>query len=390
MNKLNVLLLVPYFCAGGAGKSSPTSNGYEMVSFGGTDLSTLLLADGFKKKGHNVFVMFADSGLPEEFTERGIPHVLARVDRRTVWGLFQGAFDIRKAIIRNRIRIVHSQTVVPTIMAYLAKLSINKKAENIKIVWHCRGIKDHNYFIVGKIFNWLVDFAIANCDFERNRLIKGGLSPEKIKTVYNCLNFPFPDTIDKDYSLIEQLDIKKDVPVIGTVSRMDSDRGIEYFLQAASILKKSLPEAKFIIVGGGPRTNEYKQLAIDLGLKKNIVFLGPYRDMARIYSILDIFINPRPLETGTANVNAEALAFAKPVVACNSGGVPELIENGVTGVLVPPKNPDELARAVVYLLQNKEIADSIGQRGRQHIKEYFTQERLIEEIEGIYMTHINS
>lgn len=388
MKKLNILLLTPYFCAGGKGKSSPTPSGYEPISFGGTDLSTLSLAEGFKVRGHNVYVMFADSGLPEEFTNRKISYILAPVDKRTPWGILVGAYHIKKIIIENKIEIIHSQTVIPTLMAYLAKL-ITKKA-NFKIIWHCRGIKDHNYLVIGRLFNYLVDFVIANCNFERNRLIKGGLSPWKIKTIYNCLNIPFPDRIDKDGKLIKEIGIREGIPVIGTVARLDSDRGIEYFLQAAAMVKKNLNNVKFFIVGGGPYANIFLKQALDLGIKEDVFFLGARRDVGRIYPILDIFVNPRPLETGTGNANAEAMAYGRSVIACSSGGVPELVKNDVTGILVPSKDSKKLAEAIVYLLQNKETSERIGQAGRQLIKEYFTQERLMREMEEVYCQVLNN
>ncbi|MFQ6118807.1 MAG: glycosyltransferase family 4 protein [Methanosarcinales archaeon] len=387
MRKFDVLLLVPYFCAGGKGKSSPALGGYEPVSFGGTDLSTLSLAEGLKRRGHNVYVMFADSGLPEEFSTREIPYILAPVDKRNPWGIFIGACHIKKFVTKNKIKIIHSQTVVPTFMACLAKL-ITKRVE-FKIIWHCRGIKHCNYALVGHLLNSLIDFVITNSDFARKKVIKGGFLPKKVKTAYNCLNFPFPDRIEKNRMLMKELGITKDIYVIGTVSRLDLDRGVEYFLQAAALVKNNLNSIKFLIVGGGPCANVFLKQAHDLGIKEDIIFLGARRDVGRVYSILDVFVNPCPLDTGTGNTNAEAMAFAKPVIACNSGGAPELVQDNITGILVPPENPKKLAEAILYLLRNRERAGEMGLGGRKVIKNYFTQERLIQEIEEIYYKLLN-
>lgn len=364
MRRFRVLLVVP------------------LAGIGGTELSTLSLATGLKQAGHQVYVMCNAHPLMNEFTKQGLEVVLAGMERNPT-GLIKDAARMRRCITENKIEIIHFQSAFAVIMSLLCRGSI--KSNRVKVIWTCRGIKHMSYFIVGRLFNFLTDFVIGNCNAERDKLISTGLSPRKVRTVYNCPNIAIPeDASSKSKELLDEMGIDSDTPIVGTASRLAPSRGVEYFMEAAALISRQIPKARFIIAGGGPIEGKLRRQASDLNIEEHVFFLGPRRDMERVFSIMDLFVNPCPLELGTGNTNAEAMAFGKPVIAVNRGGTPEIVEDGVTGILVPGKNPEKLAEATLRLLQNKDLARRMGLAGWERVMREFSLERLVREVEEVY------
>jgi glycosyltransferase involved in cell wall biosynthesis len=121
----------------------------------------------------------------------------------------------------------------------------------------------------------------------------------------------------------------------------------------------------------------------ELGIEGDVIFTGFRRDVERFYSIMDIFVLPSTWEP-FGNVLLEAMSFAKPVVATNVGGIPEVVVDEETGFVVPPEDPEALANKIMFLIKNKELCREMGLKGRKKVKEYFTPERLRDEVESVY------
>lgn len=371
MKKFKVLLVVP------------------IGGIGGTELSTLALATGLKQAGHQVYVMCNAHPLVNEFTERGLEVVLAGMERNPV-GLIKDASKMRYCIVKNEIEIIHFQSAFPIIMSLLSRRSI--KTNRVKVIWTCRGIKRISYIIVGRLFNFLTDFVIANCNAEKNKLIRNGLSPDKVAAIYNCPTIAIPEDVSsKSKELLDELGIDSDTPIVGTASRLAPERGVKYFIESAALISKQIPEARFIIAGGGPLEGKLRQQASDLNVEEQVVFLGPRRDMEMVYGLMDIFVNPLLSKygaAGTGNTTAEAMVFAKPVVATNVAGIPEIVQDNVTGILVPEKDPDSLAQSVLRLLRDNDLARKMGLAGRERVMRDFTMERLVSQVEQVYSSLI--
>jgi glycosyltransferase involved in cell wall biosynthesis len=204
-------------------------------------------------------------------------------------------------------------------------------------------------------------------------------------TIYNTPNLTIPeDVAAKSTDLLGELGIDSDAPIVGTASRLSQKRGVHYFVEAAASIWQAFPEVRFVIAGGGTAENELRRQATDLHMGDRVVFLGPRRDMERVYSIMDVFVNPCPDEPGTGNTNAEAMAFGKPVVAVNRGGTPELVQDGITGFTVPPRDAQALAQATLRLLRNRDLANRMGMAGRERILKDFRADRLVLEVEEVY------
>jgi len=362
-NSLNIALITP------------------RLDIGGEELSTISIARELIKRGHNVTYISKDGPLLEKLREENIPFIKASIDGKKPWHFLSGAFSLREVMTKNKFEfdIVHCAEPRPTIMSFIAaRISMRR---NIKIIWHDRNTKYH--FIAGGIFNFLADFVIAISDFERKKLIHYGLSRKKIETIHNCLYLSTSEHVDKDNSERGKLGLCHGDKVVGMVAKMIPEKGHRYFLEAIPSILKYSPQTKFLLVGGGPLERELRELAYKLNIYKSVVFAGYYKNMGKIYTIIDILVLYSWKEA-FGNVCIEAGAFGKPVVASNAGGIAEAVVDGKTGILVPPKNPRKLAEAIIYLLENPDIAKKMGEAGRKRVREYFTIERVGNEVEKVY------
>jgi glycosyltransferase involved in cell wall biosynthesis len=150
------------------------------------------------------------------------------------------------------------------------------------------------------------------------------------------------------------------------------------------------PEAKFIIVGNGPQWHNLHQQIHTLGIDKHVIMTGFRDDTPEIMSALDIFILPSIASEATSQVIPQALAMNKPVIATNTGGLPEIIEDGVTGLLIPPEDPDAIANAIIRMAKEKEGARELAKRGKEKVLENYTFQQMINRTNEVYQHVLNN
>lgn len=177
--------------------------------------------------------------------------------------------------------------------------------------------------------------------------------------------------------------IPEDVPVIGTVARLEPAKGIKYLLEAAYLIDKEYGPVYFLIVGDGPDRESLQQQARMLGIEEKVIFYGFSSDIPSLLPVFDIAAIPS-LREGMSIFCLEALAAGLPVVASAVGGLPEIISPEKTGFLVPPGDPQALAETLLLLLHNREMAVSLGSKGKEMVVQYFTCSRMIEKTKEIY------
>ena len=180
-----------------------------------------------------------------------------------------------------------------------------------------------------------------------------------------------------------ELGLAEDVPLVGIVARLVSIKAHEVLLQAAAELVRLVPQAHFVVVGDGKRRAELGELTDRLGLTGRVHFLGWRQDLERIYADLDLVALTSRNEGSPVSL-IEAMAAARPVVATRVGGVPDLVEDGVTGILVPPGDAGALTSAMHALLGDRERRRRLGAAGRQRVAAAFTTERLLEDMDRVY------
>jgi glycosyltransferase involved in cell wall biosynthesis len=179
------------------------------------------------------------------------------------------------------------------------------------------------------------------------------------------------------------LGIEENLFILGNIARLTEQKGQEVLLQAVSLLGRNGRNLKVVLVGGGPRRGELESLADRLGISDHVLFLGPRHDLPELLSLFDIFVLSSLWESLPVII-LEAMAMGKPVVATDVAGVSEVVEHGVTGLLVEAGNPQLLAQAILKLMDNPELAAQMGLAGRQRVERDFSVERMVAETTALY------
>jgi glycosyltransferase involved in cell wall biosynthesis len=183
--------------------------------------------------------------------------------------------------------------------------------------------------------------------------------------------------------LRRELGIAPQAPVVGTVAVFRPQKRLHDWLEAARRIREAHGEARFLLVGDGPLRGELEERARQLGLGDAVLFPGLQEEVRPYLGAMDLFLQSSDFE-GLPVALLEALAMELPVVATAVGGVPEVVEPGVSGILVPPGQPEDLAEAVVDLLARPERARALGAAGHARVVERFSMERMLLSLEALY------
>lgn len=170
-------------------------------------------------------------------------------------------------------------------------------------------------------------------------------------------------------------------PIVGVVARLEPEKGHPTLLDAWPAVLAAVPNAHLLIVGEGSQRPLLEAQALSLG--KAVTFTGRRDDVPAVTAALDVAVLPSYREAQGLSI-LEAMALSRPVVASAVGGIPEMIEHGRTGLLVPPRDPGALAASIVRLLTDHPYADTIGRAGRDLVHERFCLELMVRAVESIY------
>lgn len=241
------------------------------------------------------------------------------------------------------------------------------------------------------IDRWLArqtDRVIVNADAIGSFLVQHGIPREKIVTIKNAV--VETDSIAENSTDSSPTSFPaKVVPIIGYIGRLWPQKRVQDLIWAADILRISGWKFSVWIVGDGPRRTSLEHFAQALEITDVVHFLGHRSDIQKILPQLDLVVLPSSYE-GLPNVLLEAMAAGKPVVACRIPGVNEVVEEGKTGILVPSKNPLELARAIRTLLDDPIRRVNLGDAGRRRVHQEFSVRRMVDAYAQLYSSLVAS
>jgi glycosyltransferase involved in cell wall biosynthesis len=238
------------------------------------------------------------------------------------------------------------------------------------------------------IYGRLTDRIIAISGHIKNVMIDSGIDPSRITTIHTSVDLDYFSPRPKNERLLKEFELEPGCPVIGSVARLSDRKGMPFLLDALKLLKDEGRRFFCLIVGGGGSSSEekialLKQKAESQGLTPRLVFTGLRNDIPEILSLIDYFVLPS-LDEGLGRSLVEAMAAGKPVVASRVGGIPEAVEDGTTGILVPPGDAHALAKALSAMLDHPGIAAEMGRRGRERAEKFFDEERMVDSICLLY------
>lgn len=353
---------------------------------GGGQVSLLeLLRKLDRKKFEPILVCPFKGSLTSRVENMGIKTVIFSGDspKKNLFSFISSVKQVRNLIRESRIDLIHANTSRSALYGGLAG-----KPLGIPVIWHVRVIESegaYDRFLVSLCTKLIVVSRAVRKRF--NWLLKK--YPEKVVVIYNGVDMQaFNPGISCD-DIRAEFNLPADVPVAGIVGNLLPWKGQECFVRAAKEVIRVIPGARFLVVGDGECRDNLERLTGETGLKGKVIFTGRRSDIPRLMAAMDIVahssITPEPF----ARVIIEGMAMEKPVVAMNEGGVPEVIEDGVSGVLIPPKNPSLMARVIIDLFNNGEKAREIGLTARRRIEEKFSIEKNVQATEGVYLQVLN-
>jgi glycosyltransferase involved in cell wall biosynthesis len=212
----------------------------------------------------------------------------------------------------------------------------------------------------------------------------------KVEVVHNGVVLPGAALRDGPETVHEEFGLPKKAPLIVMASRLQRGKGVHVFLDSAADVFRRYPEACFMVVGGtlfgleAGYAHELHRHASRLGLDGAVVFTGYRADVSRFFQAADVVVHCSIHPDSFPTVLLEAMAWGKPVVATDSGGPREIVEHGVTGLLVPPDRPDLLSQAILKLLGDSVMREQLGLAGAARIRAEFQATRMTEQFEALY------
>ena len=234
----------------------------------------------------------------------------------------------------------------------------------------------------------LADRVVVNAEAVRQWLVADGYDDRRITVIRNGIDpAPFATTRTPG-KLHQELGLPPGAPLVAVLSRVSPIKGLEYFVQAATMVAWRVPQARFLIVGEAePHDAEYRRgleaYAARLGLGRRLVFTGLRMDVPDVLAEVAVSVLPS-LSEGLSNVLLESMAAGVPVVATRVGGNPEVVQDGVTGFLVPPRDAPGLADAISRVLEERDLAHQLGRAGRARVVARFSIHDMVRQTEQLY------
>lgn len=360
---MNILILSTHFNTGG------------IVSY------ILTLVKQYVEQGHRVYVATSGGDKVQDLISIGAIHVTLNIrtkselDLRIYWAVG----PLIRLVKHEKIDVIHSQTRVTQVIGQLLSRYSGKP-----FIVTCHGFFKKR--LSRKIFPCWGDYTIAISDAVKDHLINDfEVNSKKVVLIRNGLDvydYPVVDDRVKEEKRRE-LALPNNQVLIGIVARLSDVKGHDILIKAMQKIVQKNSQTRLLIIGKGPMESKLKDMVKKLGLQEHIHFFPTVQKKRGILSCLDIFVMPS-LQEGLGLSVMEAQASGLPVVASKVGGIPSLINDGVTGLLVPPKNIDALAHAIDFFMNNKIQAKQIGQRARSFIEKEFSAKKMGKDTLNLY------
>jgi glycosyltransferase involved in cell wall biosynthesis len=215
------------------------------------------------------------------------------------------------------------------------------------------------------------------------KLESEGRTTAPIRRIYNGVDLSRYENQEPCCTLPEEYGMEPGSQIVGVVARLEPEKGHPTLLEAWPAVLRSVPDAYLLIVGEGSRRDSLEALARDLHIAHRVVFTGRRDDVPAVTAALDVAVLPSYREAQGLSI-LEALALSRPVVASDVGGIPEVITDGETGLLVPPHDPDALAAAIVRVLRDHPYADTLARAGHDMVHDRFDIGTMVGLVQQIY------
>ena len=344
------------------------------LSWRGGQNQVLLSARGMAARGHEVRVACRKGGaLAERAGAEGLP-VSALGFRGDLWPPAVGSLARLLRSFRPDVVQLHDPHAVTAGLLAVGIAHGPAVVATRRVDFPLRGpLSRWKYGACGRVI--AVSRAIAKL------LERDGIAPDRLRVVYEGV--PDRPALAGGDEVLRSLGIPEGCPVIGNVAALTDHKDHSLLLRAAARVLERAPQARFLILGEGERRPSLEREAAELGLRDRCVFAGFRTDLDRLLPSFALFCLSSRLE-GLGTSLLDAMCFGVAIVATAAGGIPEAVEDGVTGRLVPPGDAAALAGALVELLEDEGRRRAMGANGRRRFEDRFSAARMVEETLRVY------
>ena len=228
-----------------------------------------------------------------------------------------------------------------------------------------------------------MDQLIAVSRAIERKLLDEGRDTAPVTLIYNGVDLDRYDHQEACCTLPDEYGMEPGSQIVGVVARLEPEKGHPTLLEAWPTVLRAVPDTYLLIVGEGSKRDALEAQARELRIAHRVVFTGRRDDVPAVTAALDVAVLPSYREAQGLTI-LEAMALSRPVVASDVGGIPEMIENGKTGLLVPPHDAEALADAIIRLLRNHPLADTLGRAGHDMVHDRFCIELMVSATQSIY------
>jgi glycosyltransferase involved in cell wall biosynthesis len=369
------------------------------LNIGGASPPVISLAAGLRGFGHESLLVVGTPGEAEgsmdgDAERTGVDFMRIPELRRDPAGLD----DVRALAALVRLFRARRPDVVGTHMSKAGALGrVAARLAGVKVIVHTyhakafyvfdRRWKETATIAAERALTRLSSGSIVVSEKQRRDFVELKIDrPERLRVVrYGLKLEPLLAADARPRTLRAETGVPETARLVGVVGRLVKIKGQDVFIRAAVEIARRFPDVYFILAGGGESQREYETLAAELGLESRFRFLGWRRDVPQVLANLDVVVLPTVNDfEGTPLAVIEALAAGRPVVATDVGGVSEVVRDGETGLLVPIKDPDAIARSVARLLDEPMTSRLLATKGRELVSDQYREADMVRNVEGYY------
>jgi glycosyltransferase involved in cell wall biosynthesis len=347
---------------------------------GGAENVLINLSSGLDRNRFRPIVCLRKDGwLKDELERRKISTYVKREK-----GFIDIGFIIRllRLIIREKISLIHSHEFLMsfygTLIGELVKIPVITTFHGKDYYWEKARRRLAMLFIANNS-----QLVTVSRDLGKFLEEKIGIRASRIKTVYNGIDINMFSKKNSPAAKREELRIEGNTKIVGTVGNLYPVKGQIHLIRAIPLVLSDNPNVMFLFIGRGDQEKDLRQEALNLNVSSRVRFLGFRSDVPALLDVMDVFVLPSLSECLPLSV-LEAMAKKIPPVVTDVGGNREIIDDGVTGCVVPPANADALADSISLLLKNEKMAEAIGKKASEVVKQRFSLELMIAKYEEIY------
>lgn len=348
------------------------------TGWGGQENRTLNELLAMRERGHTMAVLSRPGArILQRATEAGFPTFA--VDMRGALDL-PALFKLRRVLRQFAPDVVNTHSGRDTQLVGMAARSLGRDRPRIVRTRHL-ALPITSRFT----YSVLPDRVVTVSRFVGEYLVGAGVPRAQVCTIATGIDFGRYQRSTAGGTLKSELNLPADALLIGTVAILRAKKGHAEILDAAAAVLRRFPQAHFVFAGDGPQMDNLRVRIAAEGLSGHVHLLGLRRDVTNVLESLDIFVLPTHQEAlGTAFI--EAAAMGVPAIGSNIDGVPEVVQHGETGLLVPAQDGSALAEAILALLDDPQRRQRMGATASEFVRRQFSREKMAEGMEALYRT----